>query len=122
MENTSRRPVRIDRFTGGTLVFVSVVFAISLAFFLRERAANMPDRFAFSIPQAVQAIEFTDEDGAPISLADLNGKHALVAFGYTHCPDVCPLTLSDFYRVKRQLGSEGRDVNFVLISVDGARD
>ncbi|MEL6151136.1 MAG: SCO family protein [Chloroflexota bacterium] len=122
MENKVQRPTHIDRFTGATLVFVAVIFVVSLVFYVRERAANYPERFVFEIPPATQAVEFTDEDGASISLRDLNGSYSLVAFGYTHCPDVCPLTLSDFYRVKRQLGEDGDKLNYVLISVDGARD
>src|SRR5690242_12844617 len=35
----------------------------------------------------------TDQNGQPITDADLKGKPFLVFFGYTHCPDVCPTTL-----------------------------
>jgi protein SCO1/2 len=46
----------------------------------------------------------------------------LLAFGYTHCPDVCPITLAHFKQVKAELGDKADQVNFVFISVDGARD
>jgi len=50
------------------------------------------------------------------------GKATLIFFGYTHCPDLCPTTLSDYRRVKRALGADAERVNFVFISVDGERD
>lgn len=53
---------------------------------------------------------------------DFEGKPSLFFFGYTHCPDICPLTLSEFKKVKQALGEEGDKVNFVFISVDGERD
>lgn len=53
---------------------------------------------------------------------DFEGKPTLLFFGYTHCPDVCPTTLSDFKKVKQALGADADNVNYVFISVDGARD
>lgn len=54
------------------------------------------------------------------------GRAALVFFGYTHCPDVCPTTLADWTRVKRALaGRAAADtarVRFVFVTVDPERD
>jgi protein SCO1/2 len=47
---------------------------------------------------------------------------ALILFGYTHCPDVCPLTMLDYKKIKTELGDNAFQVNFVFISIDGARD
>jgi len=60
--------------------------------------------------------------GAPIGLADLRGKPSLIFFGFTNCPDVCPLTMADFKQAKEALGADGERVNYVLISVDPERD
>lgn len=57
-----------------------------------------------------------------VSLADYQGKTVVLAFGYTHCPDVCPLTLMDFARIHAGLGERAEQVAFVFISVDGERD
>jgi protein SCO1/2 len=57
-----------------------------------------------------------------MSLRDLRGKPTLIYFGYTYCPDVCPTTLADLMRAKRQLGELGDEVNILLISVDAQRD
>lgn len=48
---------------------------------------------------------------------------ALLFFGYTHCPDVCPIHMSSIAEVKRDLGHEfGRNTSVVFVTVDPARD
>jgi protein SCO1/2 len=64
----------------------------------------------------------TDHHGRPFSLKDLRGKVVLLSFGYTYCPDVCPLTLSLCAQVIEALGERGRDVIPVFISLDPRRD
>src|SRR6185437_9983166 len=59
---------------------------------------------------------------ARFSLADQRGSVVLLYFGYTHCPDVCPTTLSDWKRVKTSLGRDASRVRFVFVSVDPDRD
>ena len=61
-------------------------------------------------------------DGRSFSLSEQRGKVALIFFGYTNCPDVCPTTLSDFKRVHADLGEAAQDVAFVFITVDPERD
>jgi protein SCO1/2 len=73
-------------------------------------------------PRPVQEFTLTNQDGDPFSLSDLHGKSVLMFFGYTHCPDVCPLTLLEYKQVKTALGEQADDVAFVFISVDGERD
>jgi protein SCO1/2 len=60
--------------------------------------------------------------GGRFSLAEQRGSVVLLYFGYTHCPDVCPTTLSDWKRVKSGLGRDASRVRFVFISVDPNRD
>lgn len=63
--------------------------------------------------------------GAPetrFALADAQGSVVMLYFGYTHCPDVCPTTLSDWVRAKRALGADTAGVRYVFVSVDPSRD
>ena len=60
--------------------------------------------------------------GEPFDLSSLRGEYALLFFGYTHCPDFCPLTLSEFKQVKSMLGEDAERVNFIFITGDGERD
>lgn len=64
----------------------------------------------------------TDQDGRLLSLSDLRGRFALIFFGYTRCPDICPLALNEFKVVKKLLGEQAGRVAFVMVSVDGSRD
>ena len=74
-------------------------------------------------PNQVHDTALTNTNNEAMSVTDLRGKYILLSFGYTHCPDVCPLTLTEFRRVKRELTPEEvEQVNFVFISVDGERD
>ena len=65
-------------------------------------------------------IALLDANGAAVTEANFAGAPAVVFFGYTHCPDVCPTTM---YVLAEALAASGRDdVRPVLISVDPARD
>lgn len=68
------------------------------------------------------ALVFTAADGQPFDLAAQRDKVVLLYFGYTHCPDVCPTTMSDWARAKRALGADTTDVRFVFVSMDPDRD
>ena len=64
----------------------------------------------------------TDENGQPFKLSDLRGKWILLAYGYTHCPDVCPLTLSHLRDVKKIVDPNGDRVQVVFVTIDPERD
>ena len=63
-----------------------------------------------------------DAQGRERSLADFRGKVVVVSFGYTHCPDVCPMTLSNLASAVKQLGDDGARVQVLFVTVDPARD
>lgn len=73
-------------------------------------------------PVLVQDFTLTSQTGTPLSLSELRGQPVLLFFGYTRCPEECPLTLAEFTRIKRELGDLGDDVHFLFVSVDGERD
>jgi protein SCO1/2 len=73
-------------------------------------------------PRPLEDFTLTDHTGAPFSLSDLRGRPALVFFGFTNCPDICPTTLGEFKRVKSLLGRDADEVTFVFVSVDPQRD
>ena len=68
-----------------------------------------------------QDFTLTDQYGKPYRLADHRGKVVLLFFGYAHCPDVCPVTLSNWARVEEALAGDD-DVEFVFVTVDPERD
>jgi protein SCO1/2 len=64
----------------------------------------------------------TDQNGKAFNLKDLRGKAVLMFFGYTNCPDVCPITLAKFGAAYKKMGSDADEVKTVFISVDSQRD
>ncbi|WP_449370570.1 SCO family protein [Thiomonas sp.] len=64
----------------------------------------------------------TDTQGKAFSWAHERGRAVLVFFGYTHCPDVCPLTLAALAQSLRQLGPLRQRVRVVFVTLDPARD
>lgn len=73
-------------------------------------------------PQEMPDFALRDQYGDAFTLGDLRGRHVLLTFGYTNCPDVCPLTLNEFRRIRQGLGELKEQVAFVFVSVDGKRD
>jgi protein SCO1 len=61
-------------------------------------------------------------DGATVHGKDFRGRLVLLYFGYTHCPDVCPTTLSHLGRAVAALGPQAEQVRILFVSVDPARD
>jgi protein SCO1/2 len=60
--------------------------------------------------------------GRSVSLDSFRGRAALVTFVYTHCPDVCPLIVSNLAAAQRQLGTQANRVQIVAVTVDPKRD
>jgi len=73
-------------------------------------------------PRSINDVILTNQDGMPWGLKNLRDRVVLMAFAYTHCPDICPLTMADFMRVKKALGKDADQVAFLFVSVDGSRD
>lgn len=73
-------------------------------------------------PRTVGSTAFADSLNNPVQFLPAAGEAALVFFGYTNCPDVCPTTLADWVRVKQAMGDDAKRVRFVLVTVDPARD
>jgi protein SCO1/2 len=64
----------------------------------------------------------TDGDGRKVTDADVITRPTLVYFGYSFCPDVCPLDLSRNALAAAELAERGTGVGQVFITVDPARD
>ena len=63
-----------------------------------------------------------DGTGKPFTAASLKGQPTMLFFGYTHCPDVCPTTLSEMAAWFEQLGPAGKALRGVFVTVDPERD
>jgi cytochrome oxidase Cu insertion factor (SCO1/SenC/PrrC family) len=65
---------------------------------------------------------FLDDDGRPVGKQALQRRYRLVVFGYTSCPDVCPLTLVAVHHALAALAGDATAVDPVFVTVDPDRD
>jgi protein SCO1/2 len=72
--------------------------------------------------QPAPNFKLTAANGQKVSLKDFKGKVIMLYFGYTFCPDVCPATLSELSGAMEILGTQAKDVQVIMISVDPERD
>jgi protein SCO1/2 len=80
--------------------------------------------FVYDIPRKISAFALTDHKGQPFTESWLQGKWSLVFFGYTFCPDICPITLAtirQFEQLLQDTEAAGQ-VQVAMISVDPQRD
>jgi protein SCO1/2 len=66
--------------------------------------------------------KLTDHTGHTRTLSDFRGKVVAIFFGYTHCPDVCPTTLSEFAMALKLMGRDANRVQVLFVTVDPERD
>jgi protein SCO1/2 len=77
---------------------------------------------AVSGPQIGGPFSLVDQDGKAVTQASYPGRHLLVFFGFTHCPDVCPLALGEVSVALDALGPAAAKVQPLFITVDPERD
>lgn len=110
-------------------LFVAVVLAVALAAGLVvSLRLNAPDEplTALVLPQfnALPDFELLDPQGNTVNRQTFLGRWSLLFFGFTHCPDICPLTLQTLASARRELDAAGQQPlpRIVLVSVDPERD
>jgi protein SCO1 len=117
---------------GASAVSIGLAAAIAIAAGigagLSRRAAPPapPDIGGYVLPtaRALGAIQLVDDRGAKVTAQDFSGRWSFLYFGYTYCPDVCPLTLVELAEVKKKLAERvpGAATSVYFVSVDPQRD
>lgn len=75
-------------------------------------------------PKVLYDFSTIDQNEQEFGLENLHDKWSFLFFGYTNCPDICPITLSVFKDVYRSLqnSSTAEEVQMIFVSVDPERD
>lgn len=75
-------------------------------------------------PKLIGSFQVVDQRGHPFGQQQLTGKWSFLFFGYTHCPDVCPVTLSVMNQAHAKLAAQNAadNVQMIFASVDTKRD
>ena len=116
---------------GGHKILIAVVAVAALtlggfASYMTSRpVAPEIDGLLWPQSKALTAIALEDHRHQPFTLERLKGRWTLLFFGYTHCPDVCPVTLTVLKNALALMAGAGTDAaspQVVFVSVDPARD
>lgn len=123
---SQKRNIRI------TVISILAVIVLFFGLFLNKILVPRPmsatelrhhNIILFEQPRELRAFSLFDENGTAFTNTSLQEKVSLLFFGFTHCPDICPTTLSELARIYKQLPDSIRDqVQIALVSVDPARD
>jgi len=76
----------------------------------------------FDPPRMAPELALTATDGTALQLAHYRGKVTVLAFGYSSCTEVCPVTLAVLARARKLLGTDGPGMQVVYVTVDPERD
>jgi protein SCO1/2 len=131
--NPSRIDSQIFRWLGGALLVVIALSAGILSFLhldsrsTTDRQMERPEGLLWPQTRALPLDGLQDHNGQPFTHADLEGQWSLIFFGYTLCPDICPMTLATLHQTNRLLAQQSAPNStstprIVLVSVDPARD
>jgi protein SCO1 len=109
------------------LTWVIAVLAIALIAFtgVSLYRDTRPVRFhgtAYDPPAPAPEFFLVEHTGRTLRLSELRGQPVLLFFGYTKCPDVCPLTLTALRRALDEIGVGPDDLRVVMITVDPMSD
>ncbi|HET9694573.1 MAG TPA: SCO family protein [Steroidobacteraceae bacterium] len=120
---TARLTLRLGLFA----IVAFVVGLVAARWLLAPREVPVPvteNATVFQPPRAIPALDLLDPDGRPFTAQSLRDHWSVVFFGFTHCPDVCPTTLTTMAQMKKQLADlpAPRQPRVMLFTVDPERD
>ena len=114
---TPMRTVRIIALTA-----VSMLIALALIARLGVWDALFPSAVPSYGAVMVKPFALVDQTGRKVTDRDVLGRPAVVFFGFTYCPEVCPTTLADITNWMGALGPDADKLGVYFITVDPARD
>ncbi|MEH8016315.1 SCO family protein [Rheinheimera muenzenbergensis] len=90
----------------------------------QRTAPQLQQAVLLARPVSLGAFQLQDHQGLPVQPATLQGRWHLLSYGYTYCPDVCPLTLAKLANLQQQLASEAEfsQLDLLFYSIDPKRD
>ena len=112
----------VSRFTWLSLLAAVVVLSAAGVYFFVLRPAAPVAGTELNSPVAVSGLDLVNHRGQAVDLADdFSGDVTLVFFGYTRCPDICPLTMARLALAYSKLErTDGLSV--VMVTVDPGHD
>ena len=120
---------RIQKTVFILVALVALVIGLTVSKVLNSEqqldTAELLDAGIVMLPQGrdVPNVTLTNQDGEPVSMAQLEGRWSLLFFGYTFCPDICPATLAELRQLRGKLPEAvNQRLQPILVTVDPERD
>jgi protein SCO1/2 len=108
------------------VLVIALVLLVAALFMLprAERGAAPQAATILPEPRALPAVQLVDDAGDATDIEALRGNFTLLFFGFTNCPDVCPLTLALLADVRAKIAARAPALvpRVVFVSVDPGRD
>jgi protein SCO1/2 len=108
-------------FAARTTALIALLLIAAIALFWAFREAG-PGGGGFGTPLVGGRFTLIDQNGQSRSDGEFRGKLMLVYFGFTHCPDVCPLDLQKMSQAMARLGGKSDQMVPIFVTIDPARD
>lgn len=115
----------IERRRVALVLGISFLLGVPTAVLVQSRTEQRSSPFQLIDITGVdygRGFELSDQNGVVRSLADFRGEVAVVFFGFTQCPDVCPTTMTEIAEAKKLMGAEGSKLRGIFITIDPERD
>ena len=107
-------------------VVIPMILGLGLATYKNQQHARLLASISATVfpdPIPIADFELADHTGAKFSNENLVGTWSFIFFGYTHCPDICPITLSVLNQVDEMLRKSNIALpKTIFVSVDPKRD
>tara|TARA_Y100001936_G_C16040889_1_gene651487 strand:- start:158 stop:784 length:627 start_codon:yes stop_codon:yes gene_type:complete len=109
------------------LGFMALILALFLSRFYTPRELTVDEYKALGAylidpPRQLAEFNLVDDKGEIFLPEQFNNKWNILFFGFTYCPDICPLTMKQMSDVKEMLGEDAQKIRVFLVSVDPDRD
>lgn len=133
MDTIAPRAARMrGRIALSTLLILATAVALGAGLWVGQRwfsgsASLTPElqgALAYPEPRPLPPFTLQQSDGTPLDQDELAGRWTLVFFGFTHCPDICPMTLAQLAQAEKQWQAlpDDQQPQVLFVSVDPERD
>ena len=109
------------------LGFIALILALFLSRFYTPRELTLDEykllgAYFIDPPRQLAEFKLVDDSSNAFTAEQFEGSWNVLFFGFTYCPDICPITLKQMVDVKESLGDKARNFRVFLVSVDPDRD
>ena len=120
-DNQLGKNLKMNKFLSIILILMLLVTSVAL-FATRQNSSTSAPEISTGKAAIGGAFILTDQHGQRRSDNEFRGKTMMVFFGFTHCPDVCPLAMATYTTTLQALGDKAANLAPIFITIDPERD